>query len=260
MAGRTKPKRPKVNATGRNETPTTRFVRLDHGILRSNAFRSLSPNDRSLLIELAMLENGRNNGSLYLSVRDAAHRMGVADLKAATRSFDTLQELGLIELTIPASFRSGSSGLSRARCWRLPWLAGPGRKGPNWDFLKREPKPKSRERKRMERGLCALKRYAKAQSSGQIPVLDSDTLAQFAPKSASVPVVESNTPRTGNGGFLPNRTVRDSPTHTAVPWGVGEAITLVGWGQPGWGPSVSDWACAAMVGAAMPRNSTGEVV
>ena len=66
--------RNRVNATGRNNT--SRFVRLDYRILNSNAYRSLSPNARSLLVELVMLYNGENNGSLYLSVRDAARAAG----------------------------------------------------------------------------------------------------------------------------------------------------------------------------------------
>src|SRR5690554_2348585 len=100
----------KVNATGRDVAARSRFARLDHRMLTSNAYRALSPNDRSLLVALMMRHNGDNNGSLYLSVRDAAHRMGIADLSAASRSFDTLQSLGFIELTIASKFRSGSSG------------------------------------------------------------------------------------------------------------------------------------------------------
>lgn len=144
--------RNRVNATGRNNT--SRFARLDFRKLYSNAYRALSPNERSLLIELLMLYNGENNGSLYMSVRDAAHRMGVADLTAASRSFDALQALGFIEMTVPSEFRPGSSGKSRARCWRLTWLAGPGRKAPSWEFLEREPAAQTLARKRMERG-CA---------------------------------------------------------------------------------------------------------
>ena len=120
--------RNKVNATGRN--PTSRFARLDFRLLHSNAYRSLSPNARSLLVELVSLHNGDNNGSLYLSVRDGAHRMGVADLTAATRAFDDLRALGFIELTQDAHFGVKAAEKSRARCWRLTWEAGPGAQRP----------------------------------------------------------------------------------------------------------------------------------
>lgn len=182
----------KVNATGRNLT--SRFVRIDHRILSSNAYRSLNPNDRSLLTELAMIENGQNNGSLYLSVRDAAARMGVADLTAASRSFDNLQILGFIEMTENAHFSIKASEKSRARCWRLTWLAGPGRKAPSWTFLEREPEPQTPARKRMERGQKALKTYRRDREAGRLPVLDSETPDTFLPRNASAAVWDTATP------------------------------------------------------------------
>ncbi len=112
---------------------TDRFVRLGHNLLSSNAYRALTPNARSLLVELAMLDNGANNGSLYLSVRDAAARMGVADLTAASRAFDELMALGFIDLAQDAHFRVKAAEASRARCWRLTWLPCPSRKAPTWD-------------------------------------------------------------------------------------------------------------------------------
>jgi hypothetical protein len=166
---RKRPQRP--DATGR--TPVTRFARFDHKILKSNAYRSLSPNARALLMELVMLYNGSNNGSIYLSVQDAAHRMGVADHHAASRAFDELQKMGFIEMTREAYFAIKASHLSRARTWRLTWEAGPGRKAPSWDFLVREPEPKTPERRRMERGLRALKTYMREQSQGKFPEVES---------------------------------------------------------------------------------------
>lgn len=209
--------RNKVNATGRNST--SRFARLDHRILNSNAYRSLSPNDRALLIELVMLYNGENNGSLYLSVRDAAHRMGIADLSAASRSFNTLQSIGFIEVTADAHFHVKASEKSRARCWRLTWLVGPARKAPSWAFLDAEPEPKTKERKRMERGLRVLKKYRRARDEGKLPVLESNTLRLSGPKYLAQPVQESETPSQRNGSFPPILSVRDSSTHIATPGG-----------------------------------------
>jgi hypothetical protein len=212
--------RGRVNVSGRNNT--SRFARLDHRILHSNAYRALSPNDRSLLVELTSLDNGENNGSLYLSVRDAADRMGVADLSAASRSFDTLQYLGFIQMVEDATFNVKASERSRARCWRLTWLAGPGRKAPTWDFLQREPMPKTREHKRMERGLRALKAFRRARDSGRLPVLDSDTLSALRVDLPAGSVLESDTPNDANGGFQPNSSARDSATHIAATMGSGE--------------------------------------
>jgi hypothetical protein len=140
-----------------------------------------------------MLYNGENNGSLYLSVRDAAHRMGLVDLTAASRSFNTLQTLGFIAMTMPSEFRPGSSERSRARCWRLTWLPGPRRQAPSWDFLDRQPEPHTAERKRMERGQKALKAWGKSRDQNKMPVLDSNTIATFERAQAGRSVLESNT-------------------------------------------------------------------
>lgn len=170
MSKRTKNK---PNQTGRN--PTSRFARLDHRLLNSPAYRSLSTAARALLVDLTMLDNGQNNGSIYLGVRDAAGRLGMADLNAVRSAFDELQELGFIEMTMDASFHVKAAEKSRARCWRLTWLAGPGRKGPSMAFMERQPQPGTKAHKRMERGLCSLKAYRKHRDAGRLPVLDSAT-------------------------------------------------------------------------------------
>lgn len=163
----------KPNQTGRN--PTSRFARLDHRLLCAAAYRALSTTARALLIELTMLDNGANNGSLYLGIRDAAGRLGMADLSAVRCAFDELQKLGFIEMTEDASFHVKAADKSRARCWRLTWLAGPGRQGPSMAFMERQPEPGTKAHRRMERGMRALKAYRKDRDSGRLPVLDSDT-------------------------------------------------------------------------------------
>ena len=105
------------------EGRTDRFARLSHKLLESGAYRALSPNARSLLVELAMMENGKNNGTLFLSVRDAADRMGIASPQAAGRAFDELEELGFIACTTAAHFALKAGTGSRARAWRLTWQA-----------------------------------------------------------------------------------------------------------------------------------------
>ncbi len=248
--------RNKPNATGRN--PTSRFARLDFRLLHSNAYRSLSPNARSLLVELTSLDNGENNGSLYLSVRDGAHRMGVADLTAASRAFDDLAALGFIEMTHDAHFRVKAADKSRARCWRLTWLAGPGRKGPSMDFLKQEPEPKTKAHKRMDLGLRALKAYRKANALGHLPVLDSDILRPDAVPNRAGAVVDFSTLNAKNGSFLPIRSVRDSATHTAVTIGKGSQGRLLGWWQPDWTAPLASLACLASIAANQSNNPRKE--
>jgi hypothetical protein len=235
----------KVNAKGRNQT--SRFARLDFRLLTSNAYRSLSPNARSLLVELAMLENGSNNGSLYLSVRDGAHRLGVADLTAASRAFDDLIALGFIEKTQDAYFRVKAADKSRARCWRLTWQSGPARKAPSWTFLNREPEPKTVARKRMERGQRALKAYRKAKDSGHLPILDSDIEWCNAAPIAAASVKEFNTLNDRNGSIPPKPCIRESATHSAVTIGKGQRGNLLGWWQPDWAHSFGTLVLATTI-------------
>jgi len=237
--------RNRPDATGRN--PTSRFVRLDYRILNSNAYRSLSPNARSLLVELVMIYNGENNGSLYLSVRDGAHRMGVADLTAASRAFDDLMALGFIQMAQDAHFRVKASDNSRARCWRLTWLAGPGRKAPSWEFLELEPDPATPARKRMERGQRTLKAYRKARDSNRLPVLDCDTLGHFRPDPLPGAVLNSETQSASNGSFPPISCVRDSDTHVATTMGSVERARLFGWWQPDFTPQLAALTYSAML-------------
>ncbi|MEP2236274.1 MAG: hypothetical protein ABJM58_11735 [Alteripontixanthobacter sp.] len=240
-------KRSNILPNGRSNI--SRFARLDHRILHSPAYRALSPNDRSLLVELISIYNGDNNGSLYLSVRDAANRMGIADLTAASRSFDVLQAASFIEMTEDACFHVKASARSRARCWRLMWLPGPGRKAPCWDFLNWQPEPKTAQRRRMERGLRCLKNFRQARDSSKLPVLDSLTMHRFSPDQPRGPVLDSNTVRGEYGGKPPKRCVRDSATHIATPWGEGVTGNPCGWWKPDWTPSIKAWTLAAHIAA-----------
>ena len=236
-------RRNRIDATGRS--PTSRFARMDHAMLNSNAYRALSPNARSLLVELTMLDNGANNGSLYLSVRDAAHRLGVADLTAASRAFDDLATLGFIEMTKDAHFKVKAADTSRARCWRLTWLPGPGRNHPTSDFMTREPEPKTQARKRMERGLRALKAYRKARERNQLPVAEFDTVPAIRPSEMVRSVSDFDTPKCENGGFAPKSIIPDSDTYTAAPGGRGATRASWGWWQPDWSAPLTFLAYAA---------------
>jgi hypothetical protein len=203
-------------------------------MLVSNAYRALTPNARSLLVELIMLYNGDNNGSLYLSVRDATHRIGLSDVTAGTRAFDELLQLGFIELAQDAHFRVKAAEHSRARCWRLTWLQGPGRKLPEWQFLDQEPPPGSVARRRMERGLRVLKTYRRARDTGHLPVLDSNTQEQFGAGWTANAVADSNTLYSRNGGFPPVPIIRDSATHIATTIGRCSEARFSSWWEPDW--------------------------
>jgi hypothetical protein len=164
----------KPNKTGRSD-PKKRFVKLEHELLRCGAYRALSPNARALLVELAMVFNGSNNGSLYMSVRDAAALMGVSDTKAASAAFEELKMRGFIVNTQEAYFSVKAANASRARCWRLTWQHTNG-KGPTREYLTCVPEPATRERRRMERGQKTLKARYQKQTRGKYPVVECRTL------------------------------------------------------------------------------------
>src|ERR1044072_7857735 len=101
---------------------TGAFVRLPHNLLMTQSYRALGANARALLVDLVMMERGKNNGTLYLSVRDAAGRFGLADLKSASAAIDELEAHGFIAMTADAFFSSRATDGSRARSWRRTLL------------------------------------------------------------------------------------------------------------------------------------------
>jgi hypothetical protein len=120
----------RLNAKGRNKH--TRHVRIDHSMMTSDAWRALSGGAVKVLLHLASIENGTNNGAIGLSVRDAGEATGLARSVAA-RALAELTDSGFI---IPTSLGAFSVKTKVASTWRLTWLAWPGRMGPTNDFLR----------------------------------------------------------------------------------------------------------------------------
>jgi len=79
------------------------FIKLHHWVLHSAAYRSLDGLSRALLIELYSFYNGRNNGGIFLSVRDAAKRLNVSPPTAQSR-FAVLRDRGFIKVNQQGSF------------------------------------------------------------------------------------------------------------------------------------------------------------
>ena len=222
--------RNKANATGRSMT--SRFARLDHRLLESAAYRSLSPNARAVLVELTRMDNGSNNGSLWLSVRDAAALMGVANTKTASAALGELQDMGFIVMTKDAHFRVKAADTSRARCWRLTWLAIPKQRGPTNDYQQCEPTTKL-ARKRMERGLRTLKDYKRMASQNQNAVGELHMLTSFPPGIATATVDELHTAKPATDGYPSNLIVGELTTYTADHGGRGNGDELSrGWWPP----------------------------
>lgn len=222
---RDRPLRP--NATGRSDK-SSRFIGIPHRVYLSEAVCSLNPNARAMLFELAMMENGKNNGSIYLSVRDASDRLGFSDYEPAQRAFGDLMDRGLIAMTKEAHFSIKAAETSRARCWRLTWLPWPegprGQKAPTNEWESYQAPGKTPARKRANRRLEALARYRKAWATDKIPVRDSRTIeAEILPLACEA-VRETPTDVLQIDANPPISNVRDSPTHTAVTMGYGGSM------------------------------------
>jgi hypothetical protein len=218
----------KPNATGRSMT--TRFARLDHRLLESSAYRALSPNARALLVEFTRMDNGSNNGALWLSVRDAAALMGVVNTKTASAAISELQDMGFIVMTKDAHFRVKAADTSRARCWRLTWLPIPKRQAPSNDYQERQPSTKL-ARKRMESGLRVLKAFKHMAPQNQMPVDELHTLTPKPAGMAALAVGELYTAKAANDVFPPKLIVCNLPTHTAAPVGGERTVGFLGWWQ-----------------------------
>lgn len=207
-------KKSKIKANGRNKR-TDRFARFPHRLLKSPAFRSLSLVARALILELLLIDNGRNNGSLYLSIRDATDRLGMSDRKAIQRGFDELGQCGLVVCSKEAHFEVKAAEHSRARCWRLTWLPAGSRSETNeWEAYR--PAPNTKSNTRSEKGMRALKRYYKQLTSHRLPVEETSTTDLSGPSLSNNAGAQSSTARSIKPGKPPNRVGADSATHAAV--------------------------------------------
>jgi hypothetical protein len=225
MARRDRPHRP--NVTGRsNKAP--RFIGIPHRVWMSEAVCSLNPNARTLLIELAMMENGKNNGSIWLSVRDATDRIGFADFRPALQAFEDLIGAGLIAMTKDAHFSIKAAETSRARCWRLTWLAWPEgpktKRAPSHEWETYLAPGQTPARKRASRRQEALARYRKALVEQKMPVVESTTMEVEMPINEVHPVGESTTAFVIKDANQPFADVGESTAHTAVTMGYGASM------------------------------------
>ncbi|WP_225766991.1 hypothetical protein [Inquilinus sp. Marseille-Q2685] len=100
-----------VNATGRSKAEP--FVRLPIWMLKSEAWRTLTPNAVKLLIDLWSRHNGQNNGEIAYAVRDA-EGIGLAKSPAA-RAFEELVERGFLKVRRASTFDQKNM----ARTWEL---------------------------------------------------------------------------------------------------------------------------------------------
>jgi hypothetical protein len=117
-------------------------VRLHHWLLWSPAYRDLRPVERALLVEMYALYDGFNNGSLFLSEREAGRRLGV-HRETARAALASLEEHGFIRARQRSSF---DWKLRKATTWVLTEFACDGLL-PTKDFMRWSTQNKNAGRK-----------------------------------------------------------------------------------------------------------------
>jgi hypothetical protein len=120
-----------------------RFVKLDHWLLNTPAWRYLSPSARAIYIELAQRYNGSNNGEIALSIRDAARLVRVAK-DTASKAFRELEDKGFVIRVVCGSF---NWKVRHATTWELTAYAvgdkPPTKKFARWTEQEEKDGPKS---------------------------------------------------------------------------------------------------------------------
>jgi len=211
----------KVDAKGRNKDRTGRqdaVLIIRRSLWQSPRVSQLSPVGRAIMVELLSLYNGTNNGSLFLSVRDATDRLGFADFRAASAGFEELESAGLISCTIKGFFSIKASAASRATSWRLNWISDTGRQ------LAAEELPPIdeaalplRTKKRLERRQRALKRYHRERQEARLAVVETTTInAQAVVETTTatpISVRETTTLAMENGENLRTSDNEETTTH-----------------------------------------------
>lgn len=93
-----------------------RHVQLPEYLQATDAWSSMKPGPRALYIEIKRRYNGKNNGQIWLSHRDAAKALSISK-NTVGGYFDTLQERGFIHQTRGGYL--GPDGCGMAALWAL---------------------------------------------------------------------------------------------------------------------------------------------
>lgn len=111
-------RRNQIDATGRSNNQT-RFISLDHVLVKSEAWQSLKPAYRSIYIEMCFFYNGHNNGEISFSVRQATQRCMIGNV-TAMHGFKALEERGFIICRKQSAFNmKADASKGMAREWEI---------------------------------------------------------------------------------------------------------------------------------------------
>lgn len=126
-----------------------RHIRLYHNITGTDAWKSLSGNAIKVLIALVRLDDGKKNGQIYFSDRQASFETGLAR-NTCIKVLRELSEKGFLRIVEKGHF---DRKVRHATVWRYTWQAVPGLSGPTRDFEKwKRPNNKTRDQKLTQPG------------------------------------------------------------------------------------------------------------
>lgn len=180
----------RVDASGRNPDRIgsgDRVLIIRRSLWQSPHVSALSVTSRALMLDLLSMYNGKNNATLFLSLRDATDRLGCSDQRVAMTAFEELQQAKLISRTVIGHFRIKAGEVSKAQAWRLNFIDEDGKPRsadalPSLDPASLTPQM----RKRMDKRQRALKRYLKDKSEGKFAAEENAALeARLAEENAA---------------------------------------------------------------------------
>jgi hypothetical protein len=119
VSSRHKERGKRADQTGRTKNAEPRHVRLYEWFRKTEAWRSLSPAERCVYIEIEAAFHGANNGQIGLSARTAAKECRISK-DTATKAFATLIKRGFVECTTPGGFSTNSCLAPEWRLTRAP--------------------------------------------------------------------------------------------------------------------------------------------
>ena len=124
MANKSKNRHSKINTKGRN-TGESRHVRLYHSMLKSPAWKYLSPVAFKLLVAVWSRYNGINNGKISFSVREGGDELNISK-NTAHKAFKELEEKGFLKARRRGSFdwkvSMSGKGKGHATLWEITAL------------------------------------------------------------------------------------------------------------------------------------------
>src|SRR5437773_11628799 len=93
----------------------SKFLMIEGYIVRSPAWRTLTPNDKAAYLELKWRHDGLNNGRIGLGCRELAEALQ-SSKDTARRSLESLMEKGFLAKAKPSGFNVKNRSATE---WRL---------------------------------------------------------------------------------------------------------------------------------------------